>query len=136
MNRKLLGAMLLLLASTGCRACSRCSDNLPPVLDGPYSHSVGRAGSAFGGVADARPLYQAEHLEQDESGEQGYAEQAEYAAQDEFATEEGITDPPADQELSEEMTGDSMVADPQPDRFAHPAVTARSQVLQFVRTAD
>jgi len=51
MDRKLVGAMLLLFASSGCRMCSSCCDNLPPVLDGPYSSQTGgRAGSAFGAV--------------------------------------------------------------------------------------
>jgi len=62
MDRKLVGAMLLLLASGGCRMCSSCCDDLPPVLDGPYSNTGGRAGSAFGGVADAVPLIQAEPM--------------------------------------------------------------------------
>jgi len=63
MDRKLVGAMVLLLfASTGCRMCSSCCDDLPPVLDGPYSNTGGRAGSAFDGVADAVPLIQAEPI--------------------------------------------------------------------------
>ena len=65
MDRKLVGAMLL-LARSGCRMCSSCCDNLPPVLDGPHPYTGGRAGSAFGGVEDAggvvnvEPLYQGE----------------------------------------------------------------------------
>jgi len=44
--------------------CSSCCDDLPPVLDGPYSTTGGRAGSAFGGVADAVPLIQNEVAEE------------------------------------------------------------------------
>jgi len=40
--------------------CSSCCDDLPPVLDGPYPYTVGRAGSAFGGVVETVPLYQSE----------------------------------------------------------------------------
>jgi len=129
MNRKLLGAMLLLLASSGCRACSQCADDLPPVLDGPYSHSVGRAGSAFGGMVDAVSLSQEEEelamLEES-------AEQEDFNELDESTFEEEITEPLADLESTEVATE----VPQQPDRFAHPAVTVRSQVLQFVRTAD
>ncbi len=53
MNRKLVGAMFLIVASCGCRACENSCDYLPPVLDGPYSsHSVrsGSAGAAISGV--------------------------------------------------------------------------------------
>jgi hypothetical protein len=127
MNRKLLGAMLLLLASTGCRACSRCSDNLPPVLDGPYSHAVGRAGSAFTGMVDAVSLSQEVLATEEES-----AEQKEFTELDESSIEEEITDPLAVLESTEV----SAAVLQKPDRFSHPAVSARSQVLQFVRTDD
>ncbi|NOY42937.1 MAG: hypothetical protein GXP26_14020 [Planctomycetes bacterium] len=50
MDRKLVGAILLVLASGGCRACTSSCDHLPPVLDGPYPTSGVRAGSAFGGT--------------------------------------------------------------------------------------
>ncbi len=39
MDRKLIGAMLLLFASCGCCACDSSCDYLPPVIDGPYSSS-------------------------------------------------------------------------------------------------
>ncbi len=49
MNRKLVGALLLVLASGGCCACDNCCDYLPPVLDGPYSSQGMRSGSAMAG---------------------------------------------------------------------------------------
>ena len=62
MDRKFVGAMLLFLASGGCRMCSNCCDNLPPVLDGPYPYTEGRAGSAFGAASHAEPYYEAEPI--------------------------------------------------------------------------
>ncbi len=50
MDRKLVGAILLVFASGGCRMCQSCGDHLPPVLDGPYPATGARAGSVFGGV--------------------------------------------------------------------------------------
>lgn len=47
MNRKLFAAMLLLVASCGCRACDNSCDYLPPVLDGPYASHGTRSGSTF-----------------------------------------------------------------------------------------
>lgn len=47
MDRKLIGAMLLLVASCGCRACDNSCDYLPPVLDGPYTSHSTRSGSTF-----------------------------------------------------------------------------------------
>ena len=46
MDRKLIGALLLLLASGGCCSCDSSCDYLPPVLDGPYSSTGMRTGSA------------------------------------------------------------------------------------------
>jgi len=51
MNRKLVGALLLILASGGCRACDNCCDYLPPVLDGPYASQGMRSGSAMAGTS-------------------------------------------------------------------------------------
>ena len=42
-------ALLLLLASAGCRMCCSTSDYAPPVINGPYSHLSGRAGSILSG---------------------------------------------------------------------------------------
>jgi hypothetical protein len=42
-------ALLVLLAATGCRMCNHCSDYAPVVIDGPYSHVSGRAGSVLSG---------------------------------------------------------------------------------------
>ena len=125
-----MGAMLLLMASMGCRACSRCTDNLPPVLDGPYSHSVGRAGSAFGGMVDAVSLSQEEEIVDSDQEmlaiQEEPVDQEEFNELDESSFEVEITEPTVEQETVES----------EHDRFAHPAVTARSQVLQFVRTDD
>lgn len=136
MNRKLAGAMLLLLTSLGCHACSHCSDNLPPVLDGPYSHVVGRAGSAFGGMVDAVSLSQEEDVVSSEqevlASQEESAEQKDFTELDESTFEEEIAEPSADLESTEA----SAEVTQQPDRFAHPAVTVRSQVLKFVRTDD
>ena len=46
MDRKIVGALLLISASCGCRACDCSCDYLPPVLDGPYSSQGMRSGSA------------------------------------------------------------------------------------------
>ena len=46
MNKKLVGTLLLLLASGGCCSCDSSCDYLPPVLDGPYSPGGARTGSA------------------------------------------------------------------------------------------
>jgi len=56
MDRKLVGTLLLLLASGGCRACSSSCDYLPPVMDGPYAATGERAGSAFAGGAGKEPI--------------------------------------------------------------------------------
>ena len=47
MNRNLIGAMLFILASCGCRTCDCRCDYLPPVLDGPYSSHGLRSGSTI-----------------------------------------------------------------------------------------
>ena len=49
MDRKLIGTLLLFLASCGCCACGNSCDYLPPVLDGPYSSQGTRSGSAMAG---------------------------------------------------------------------------------------
>ena len=46
MDRKLFGALLVTLATSGCCACDNSCDYLPPVLDGPYSSYSTRSGSA------------------------------------------------------------------------------------------
>ena len=57
MNHKLLIVAALLLGSVGCSACgSACYDYLPPVADGPYTSHSGRAGSAFGPMAETDVL--------------------------------------------------------------------------------
>ena len=40
-----VGMLLLSLACSGCHMCDSCCDYLPPVLDGPYSPPLTRAGS-------------------------------------------------------------------------------------------
>ena len=60
MDRKSIGWLLLLLASSGCHACNSCCDYLPPVPDGPYPYPGGRAGSVLGMAADAKPDREAE----------------------------------------------------------------------------
>jgi hypothetical protein len=45
MDRKLVGVVLLVLASGGCRMCTNCYDDLPPVLDGPYPPTGARVGT-------------------------------------------------------------------------------------------
>lgn len=45
MDRKIIGALLLVLATCGCCACDNSCDYLPPVLDGPYSSHGTRSGS-------------------------------------------------------------------------------------------
>jgi hypothetical protein len=47
MNRKLVGALLCILANYGCRACDCSCDYLPPVLDGPYATRGIRSGSTI-----------------------------------------------------------------------------------------
>ena len=47
MERKLIGAILLVLASGCCCTCDHCNDYGPPVLDGPYATQGGRSGSAL-----------------------------------------------------------------------------------------
>ena len=47
MGGKGVGLALLLVGSIGCQACDNSCDYLPPVVDGPYTLSGGRAGSAF-----------------------------------------------------------------------------------------
>lgn len=42
-------ALLVLLAASGCHMCNHCSDYAPVVIDGPYSHVSGRAGSVLSG---------------------------------------------------------------------------------------
>ena len=49
MDRKLVGTMLIVLASCGCRACDNSCDYLPPVLDSPYTTYGMRAGSSVAG---------------------------------------------------------------------------------------
>lgn len=46
MTRK-LAAALLFVAASGCRLCSDACDYSPPVINGPYAGSVGRAGSVM-----------------------------------------------------------------------------------------
>lgn len=46
-RRKYAGILLAALGCCGCHMCSNCSDYAPPVIDGPYSHVNGRAGSIF-----------------------------------------------------------------------------------------
>lgn len=60
MDRKLIGALLLLIASGGCRACKSSCDYLPPVPDGHYPYPGGRAGSALGGGAIEEISYEPE----------------------------------------------------------------------------
>jgi hypothetical protein len=50
MTKKLSGAALLLVALAGCRMCSDCCDDSPPVADNPYASAYGRAGSLHGGA--------------------------------------------------------------------------------------
>ena len=53
MGHRLLIIAALLLGGVGCRACgSGCYDYLPPVADGAYTNHYGRAGSAFGPMAE------------------------------------------------------------------------------------
>ncbi len=42
-------ALLVLLAASGCHMCQSYTDCAPVVLDGPYSHVSGRAGSVLSG---------------------------------------------------------------------------------------
>lgn len=49
MDQKLVALLLLASIGGGCRTCSSCCDYLPPVVDGPYANSAGRAGSAAAG---------------------------------------------------------------------------------------
>lgn len=49
MSKKCLGALLLLVASAGCRMCSSITDHSPPLAGSPYAVGRGRAGSAFSG---------------------------------------------------------------------------------------
>ncbi len=62
MGGKPVGTLLLLLASGGCQACSSCCDYLPPVADGPYTGSPGRAGSAISGGFVSSAAYEGEAI--------------------------------------------------------------------------
>lgn len=53
---KSAAALFALLTCAGCKMCCSYTDNLPPVLDGPYSHVHGRAGSILSGGYQS-PLY-------------------------------------------------------------------------------
>jgi len=118
MDRKLVGAMLLLLASTGCRMCSSCCDNLPPVLDGPYPNSGGRVGSAFGGTLVAQPLSQSEI----------FAPTPEESAPKESAPEEST--------VEEEPPEDLTAAIENQNPFARPLAAENSPVSHFADTDD
>ncbi len=74
LDRKLVGTMLLLFASCGCRTCTSCCDDLPPVLDGPYSHVKGRAGSAFTGVSYELPQRNVDNIDIEDSPTAGNGE--------------------------------------------------------------
>jgi len=117
MDRKLVGAMLLLLASTGCRMCSSYCDNLPPVLDGPYPNTGGRVGSAFGGNLVAQPLSQREIT----------SPTPEEPASEESAPEESTVEEP-----SEDLTA----AIEEQDLFARPLEQEGSPVSHFADTDD
>ncbi len=53
---KSAAALLALFALAGCKMCCSYPDNVPPVLNGPYSHVHGRAGSVLTGGYQP-PLY-------------------------------------------------------------------------------
>jgi len=56
MDRKLIAALLLILASCGCRACDCSCDYLPPVLDGPYASPGLRAGTSMANPITPAPI--------------------------------------------------------------------------------
>ncbi|MAT68978.1 MAG: hypothetical protein CMJ58_05585 [Planctomycetaceae bacterium] len=49
MKRPLAAVAACILLAGGCRMCSDCCDQSPPVADSPYHNPYGRAGSAFTG---------------------------------------------------------------------------------------
>ena len=59
MSTRLFGAMMLVVAATGCRMCSDSCDYGPTLIGGPYEGVQGRAGSVLneglvdGAAADA-----------------------------------------------------------------------------------
>ena len=116
MDRKLVGALLLLLASTGCRMCSSCSDNLPPVLDGPYPYTGGRVGLAFGGTIVAQPLSQREVISPPTEAEAG--------------------EPPVEKPPVEEPPEDLTAAIEKQDLFARPLEQENSPASHLADSDD
>jgi hypothetical protein len=60
-------ALLVLLAASGCHMCNHCSDYAPVVIDGPYSHVSGRAGSVLSGSPMPLPGVITEQAQQRQS---------------------------------------------------------------------
>lgn len=56
-RRTIAIALLAVLVNGGCRMCANYTDCAKPVLDGPYSHMEGRAGSILSGNYDS-PMYE------------------------------------------------------------------------------
>jgi hypothetical protein len=63
-------ALLVLLAASGCRMCQSYTDCAPVVMNGPYSHVDGRAGSILSGSPMPLPSAVTESIPQPESTEQ------------------------------------------------------------------